>query len=237
MASSFVICGYYKHLIIFTSLIIVHELGHYVTAKAVKFKVEKIIIYPYGGITKLDDIIDKNITNEVLVAISGIIVQQIFFYLLTIIYKNNYINVYTYNIICTYNKEIIMFNILPIHPLDGSKILNLLINKVINYNSSNKITLYISTITLLFIIINNLKKNNYSSIMTYVVLLYYVYKFKKELKYYNKKLMLEKYLYNNKFKKTTIIENNNFYKNRNHIIKLERKYYKEKDYLKKYFKS
>ena len=36
---------------------ILHELGHYITAIILHFNVENIIIYPYGGITKLEDFI------------------------------------------------------------------------------------------------------------------------------------------------------------------------------------
>ena len=55
MALGFILTGYYQNLIALTSLIIVHELGHYLTAKLLKFNVSQIIIYPYGGLTKIKD--------------------------------------------------------------------------------------------------------------------------------------------------------------------------------------
>ena len=45
MALGFVISGYITNLLIFTSLILVHEMGHYIMAKVNGFDVIKIIIY------------------------------------------------------------------------------------------------------------------------------------------------------------------------------------------------
>ena len=41
------------------SLIIVHEFGHLLMAKHYKWNTDKIYIYPLGGITKFDVIINK----------------------------------------------------------------------------------------------------------------------------------------------------------------------------------
>ena len=47
--------GNYLNLLIITNLLIIHELGHFTAAKLLKFNVKKIIIYPFGGITKIID--------------------------------------------------------------------------------------------------------------------------------------------------------------------------------------
>ena len=46
VALGFVLTGYYLNLLIFTSLIIIHELGHFIAAKLCLAKVKKIMIYP-----------------------------------------------------------------------------------------------------------------------------------------------------------------------------------------------
>ena len=65
MAIGFILTGYYQNLIVFTSLIIFHELGHYLVARLQHFNVKKIIIYPYGGLTKIEDLINKDINSSV----------------------------------------------------------------------------------------------------------------------------------------------------------------------------
>ena len=83
MALGFVLVGYYKNLLIFTSIIVIHELGHYIIAKILKFNVVKIVIYPYGGLVKIEDSINKNSNDELLVAISGVVFQSLYYLLIS----------------------------------------------------------------------------------------------------------------------------------------------------------
>ena len=61
IALGFALTGYFYNLIIFTSLILVHEFGHYLMCIKYNVQVKKIIIYPYGGLIKTDDLINRNI--------------------------------------------------------------------------------------------------------------------------------------------------------------------------------
>ena len=238
IALCFVLAGYYLNLIVFTSLILIHELGHYLIAKCLNFNVEVIIIYPYGGITKLNDLINRDINEELLIAVSGVIFQFIFYLLIYFLYKNNIIRDYTFNLYTIYNSRIIFFNLLPIYPLDGSKILQLLLSKYLNYNLSNKLIIFISLLTIIILLILNIYKLNYSNIMIYLILLSYIYDLVKGRKYLYNKFLLERYLYNINYPKLKIITNyNKMYKNKNHILYTNNKYIEESDYLKKIFSN
>jgi len=231
---SFLLTGEFLNLIIFTSLIIVHELGHYISCLITKVNVDKIIIYPYGGITKIDDVIDIDLKKEFLISISGIIMQCIYFFVVYILYENCLIREYTYNIFIKYHYSMLFFNIIPIYPLDGSKILNIIINKLFNFKLSNIILIIISIINMIIILfIYNI---NYSYIMILGVLINYLYSYLKNIKYLYNRFLLEKYLYKNKFNNTRIIKNyNNMFRNSNHLIKNSKKYIKEEDFLIKMF--
>ena len=238
MALSFIITGYYLNLIVFTTLIIFHEIGHYLIAKLNNFKVEKIIIYPYGGLTKINDLINRNIEEELLIATSGVIFQYLFYLLITILYNNNTIRTTTYNLYTIYNNQMIFFNLLPIYPLDGSKIMNLIISKYLPYNKSNIITILISIITIILISILNIYKKNYSNLMTFSLILTYIYKFYKNRKYLYKRFLLERYLYNIEYSKKRNINNiNNMYKNKTHYINIDNVYVEEKKVLTKIFEK
>ena len=131
IALGFILTGYFHNLIVFTSIIIIHELGHYIIAKSNKLTVEKIIIYPYGGLVKMNNLINTSINKELSVAVSGIIFQSIYYIIIIFLYNQGIIREYIFNLFNMYNKSILFFNILPIHPLDGSKILNLILSKII----------------------------------------------------------------------------------------------------------
>lgn len=236
VALSFILTGYYLNLIVFTSLIIVHELGHYLVAKANNFKVEKIIIYPYGGLTKINDLVNRDIAEELLIATSGIIFQYIFYILITIFNKYDLIRDYTHNLYTLYNNQMIFFNLLPIYPLDGGKIIGLILNKYLPYTKSNLLTIIISILSIILISILNLYQTNYSNLMIMFLLLTYIYKFYKNQKYLYNRFLLERYLYNIEYPKKKIIKNiKNMFKNKTHLINISDTYIEEKIYLTKIF--
>ncbi|MBQ8219054.1 MAG: hypothetical protein IJZ79_04805, partial [Bacilli bacterium] len=144
IALSFILTGYFSNILVFTSIILIHELGHYTTSKLYKLNPDKIIIYPYGGITKLNIPINTNINKELHIAISGVIFQSIYYLIIFFLYKNNFIREYIFNEFTTYHYSILIFNLLPIHPLDGSKILNLFLLKFFPYKLTLKLNIYIS---------------------------------------------------------------------------------------------
>ena len=169
-----------------------HELGHFTIAKILNIKVKKIIIYPFGGMTKLDTLINQKIEKELLVALSGIIFQFIYYLIICYLYKINLIREYTINLYTLYNNEMIFFNLLPIYPLDGSKILNLLLNTLLPYKIANIITIIISIITIILILALKIYQTNYSNMIIYFILLSYIIKFYQKRKYLYNRLLLER---------------------------------------------
>jgi len=238
LALGLVLTGHFSNLIVFTSLIIIHELGHTIVALYFKYKVERIIIYPYGGLTKIDKRINTNINNDILVAISGLLVQSIYFILVLFLYKNNVIREYIYNLFYLYHKSMLIFNIIPIIPLDGSKIVNLILSKYINYNLANKLTIVISFISIIILLYSNLFDKNYSIIMILGVLLNNIYKFYKELSFIYNRFILERYLYNFNYKKYKVInDKDKMYKNRMHYFMINNKKVEERAFLKRFFQK
>ena len=232
MALGFVLTGYYLNLIIFTSLILVHEMGHYLMAKINHFHVTKIVIYPYGGMTKIEDMINRDISEELLIATSGVIMQYLFYLCIGYCYNKGIIREYTYNLYTLYNNQMIFFNLLPIYPLDGSKILNLILDKYFPYNKANILTIIISLIMILTIIISNIYKHSYSKIMVMGLLLTYLYQFYQKRKYLYHKFLIERYLYSIEYPKIKVIKDiNNMYKNKSHLILKNNHYQKEQEVL------
>ena len=66
----------------------------------------------------------------------------------------------------------LLFNVLPIIPLDGSKIINLIFSKYLNLNFSNNLTVLISFITLSMILIGGI----YEKIIQWLWLYLYYFK-------------------------------------------------------------
>ena len=110
------ITGLFKDFIMITSLILFHELGHIFFAILFRWKIEKVIIFPFGGLTVFNQKINSSLKEEFFIAIAGPIFQILFFILINdqnILFKH-------------YHTLILLFNLLPVYPLDGSKILNII---------------------------------------------------------------------------------------------------------------
>lgn len=213
----------FKNFIIFSAIIIVHELGHILGAIIFKWKIDKIILLPFGGITIFQEDIDKSLKEEFIIAILGPLLQLTFYFL----YRNNQIFNY-------YNLIILLFNLLPIYPLDGSKIVNILFNKFISFKKSHIVTIIISLLTLVIIILS-IRYN----ILLYLILLFIVLEVFKEItkhNYYFNRFLLEKYLYNYNYKNKKIINNiKKMKKQTNHIFKINSKYYTEREIMRNLF--
>lgn len=219
-----VITSSFKNIIYFTILILIHELGHFITGLLLGWKVDKIYIYPYGGCTKFNNFINTKIKEELLVLIMGPLVQIVFFLII-----KNYIDYYDYLIFYKYNYSILFINLLPIYPLDGGKLFNLIISLKTPYKKSLIISTYIS---LVFIPIFFIFNNSLSLDLVIFLILFKVFEEYKKINYIYNKFLLERYIYNLKFKKIKIIKNiDELYRDKKHVISNKT----EKKYLKEYF--
>ena len=212
--------GNFKNFIIFSSIIIVHELGHIIGALIFKWKIEKIILLPFGGITIFNENIDKSLKEEFIIAILGPLFQFIFY----LLYKDN--EIFNY-----YNIAILLFNLLPIYPLDGSKIFNVLFNLFLLYKLSHMLSIILFFIFIVLIILYKID--------IFLILIFIIIELFKEIikhKYYFNKFLLERYLNNNNYKKHKVIKKiTNMKKQTKHIFKINNKFYTEKEIIKNLF--
>ena len=191
------LCGIIKNVLVLFMIVIIHEIGHILVIKFFRYEIENITIYPFGGVTIINKLINSSITKDLIVAVSGVIFQYIVIILIIkyIPFKYN-----TLNMINNYNKVIIIFNLLPIIPLDGSKIVFDLFSYKFSYKLSYLLTFILSIISIILFINYNIvySINNYLIIS---ILIYYTFKYYKDFKYVFNKFLLERIMYDFKYKK------------------------------------
>lgn len=197
-----------------------HELGHIIICLIFKRKIELINIYPFGGLIILDGYISSNIYEDILISCGGILVQL----LLGLIIDNSDFDYY--------NNLIILFNLMPIRPLDGEKILNLIISIFRPFKTSLYVSLFLSWITFLlgctfkFDIIQN------NSLVILFIVFNHI-KYMRDIKYIMNRFYLERCMHKFKFKRSIWIDDkSDMYKNRLNMINGLR----EDIYLQKYFR-
>lgn len=170
--------------------------------------------------------------KEFLVLIFGPLTQLAFYYIIYIIYTKGFIDIRMFNNIKLINGLLLKFNLLPIVPLDGGKLLNIILNLVFKYKFSNKLTIYISYITIIIELIFEYK--TIIKIML-ILILFKVIKEHKNLNYKYNKFILERQINTYNFKRKKLVNNiNSLYRSRYHYIKNNKTFIDEKEYLTKY---
>lgn len=225
------ITGLFKEFIFFTSIIFVHELGHTLAAMYYKWNIEKIIIMPFGGITIFKEKINRPIKEEFIILVMGPIFQ-ITYYSIFIKFNNS-------QLLTNYHYALLLFNLLPIYPLDGSKLLNLFFNKILPFKLSHILMLIISFLFSI-LVISYIIFNKMGVVLLLIVLLLF-FKLFEEKKKHNalfNKFLLERYMYDFKFKKSKIIEKNDvkkMFRDYKHLFHNKKNYQSEYEILRKRF--
>lgn len=163
----------------------------------------------------------------------GPLVQSIFVYMIYI--SNVDVERYFY----TYNQFIIIFNLLPIYPLDGGKLLNLVLSYLISYYQSLKKIIYLSFLIYVIILLSIfLWLKNLIIILIFFLLGLKIIKEIKQVDYYFQKFLMERYLNNYSFnKKKTVTDIKQMRRDYYHYYLNSRVIETETELLKSYFKN
>ena len=219
-----ILTGNFNYFIPYFLLLFIHEMGHAIAGVLLGYKLKRIMFYSLGGITIFDFPLNIPLRRELFILLMGPLLQICGYFFLKLYFP----------FITSYHYTLLIFNLLPIYPLDGGKILNILCSYCYNYLMSFKITFVISVSVNFCLFIYNFYFFNLNFLIMIVFILFKLISiYKKRYIYYNK-FLLERYLYNYNFNKIKNVSNiKRFYRDRRHYIN----FLDEKLVLKKYFKS
>jgi len=230
-----ILSGMFKDFLWTFCILIIHELGHYTLAHYYHWEVKQIAIYPFGGCVKLDEELNRPIKEEFLILIAGPIFQILLYSILVFFHQHGQISTVDFSIIQKYHFLFLKLNLLPIYPLDGGRLLYLLLQKLLPYQKASKV---VSAFSLLFLSGFLIKNFSLPIFLFLVPLLWDIYHFAQKIPYLYQRFLLERYLNNYFFKKIRKISSiKNCYKGYRHLIKDKTGYKTEKAYLKEYFYS
>lgn len=141
----FLLVGMIEEVLIAFSLVLLHELAHILVAISSGFKVNKIEIFPFGGLAEYSGLLEMEPWKEIKVSLAGPLFNLIFALIIHLLIYANIINPAPYiDLIIAYNLVIASVNLIPALPLDGGRVLRALLVHVCGINKGNKIALRIA---------------------------------------------------------------------------------------------
>lgn len=151
-----IITGTFVDLLIIFVIVFVHEMGHYAMSKVFKWRIRKIMLWIFGGVMETEDYGTKSMKEDVLVTIAGPLQHLPLHFIFVLLFEIGLFNEVIYQTAITYNLIILLFNLLPIWPLDGGKLLFFLLTLKQPYRSSYNLTLVVSMILCILLCIGHL---------------------------------------------------------------------------------
>lgn len=185
---TFFILGFKFNLALAFFWIIIHELAHYFVLLKLNIESEKFKLHILGARLEIKDYEALNSREKLIVCFAGPvlngIVAIIFFCIYKLILKSQYIYS-TYEI----NLVLFIFNLLPIYPLDGGKILGAILENKMIFKDVNNILIKISySFGIVFILLSILGivilgEINITSILAGIFIVYLSYNERRKVMY------------------------------------------------------
>lgn len=150
-----------------------HEMFHYIFAKIYHFDIDGVEVLPFGAFLSLQDYGLHHIVEELVTILAGLCSHLFLYFIIMYFGANPYL--------LAVNKLVFIFNILPIYPLDGSKIILLISSVFMDYQKAIKLQIKISILALSILVI---VQPETSHLVVYAYLLYLNYQYIKEYRVY-----------------------------------------------------
>lgn len=131
-----VLTGTFVEMLVILSIVLFHELGHYLAAAYFKWRVRQVMLWVFGGVMDTDEFGNKPFHEEIIVTIAGPFQHVIIYFIVYIGSISSFIPESLVELILLYNTSILIFNLLPIWPLDGGKLLFFLLSINLPYQKA-----------------------------------------------------------------------------------------------------
>ncbi|QKS71837.1 M50 family metallopeptidase [Paenalkalicoccus suaedae] len=121
-----------KEAIFLVVTVCIHELGHAITASLFGWKITKISLMPFGGEMVVDSMESKPLKEEIFVIVAGPLQHAWMIPLIIGSHHLGFISSTDYTLLLFYQISILLFNLFPILPLDGGRLLYCLLQSLLS---------------------------------------------------------------------------------------------------------
>lgn len=190
-----VITARFNELLTLLFILFIHEMGHGIAAHFFSWRIKKISILPFGGVAEMDEHGNRPLKEEFFVIAAGPLQHVWLSGLFLVLWSKGAISETYFHMFMEFNLMILLFNLLPIWPLDGGKLLHLIFSKYIPYLQAFRLSIISSFIFLILFHIISLFLSPFNlNIWVVVIYLYVSLWFEwKQLRFVFIRFLLERY--------------------------------------------
>lgn len=145
--------GTFMELSVIIMIVFFHELGHFIAARLFKWRITHITLWVFGGVMDTEEHGNRPLREEAIVILAGPL-QHLFIYLMLNLFTTYHVlSPSIIDLIFYYNTAILLFNLLPIWPLDGGKLLFIFLSAVLPYRKAHNYIIVFSIILSILILL------------------------------------------------------------------------------------
>jgi stage IV sporulation protein FB len=136
--------AHFLELCLLLGIIFIHEMGHAIAASFFSWRIKKITLLPFGGVAEMDEHGNRPLKEEAIVVISGPLQHFWMIIVASVLLSMSLIPEDLFRLFLHYNLMILIFNLFPVWPLDGGKLLFLLFSLKRPFPEAHRLALMIS---------------------------------------------------------------------------------------------
>jgi stage IV sporulation protein FB len=136
--------AHFIELCLLLLIIFVHEMGHAAAAALFSWRIKRIALLPFGGVAEMDEHGNRPLKEEIIVIISGPLQHIWMMGAALLFFHLAWMPEEIFQLFIQFNLMILIFNLLPVWPLDGGKLIFLWMSLYRAFPDAHRKTLLIS---------------------------------------------------------------------------------------------
>lgn len=146
-----ILTGTFTEMCIIFFIVSFHEFGHWFAATYFGWRVRKIVFWMFGGVMETEEYGSKPIREEMIITIAGPFQHFVMYIMIFIAEYYHMLPKEVLAMAYQYNTTILLFNLLPIWPLDGGKLAGLVLAKFLPFRKAHSCAILTSIGFIFFI--------------------------------------------------------------------------------------
>jgi stage IV sporulation protein FB len=187
--------AHFLEVCLLLGIIFIHEMGHAAAASFFSWRIKKITLLPFGGVAEMDEHGNRPLREETIVVLAGPL-QHVWMVALAYGLVNlNLMAEDLFQLFLSYNLMIFVFNFFPVWPLDGGRLVFLLLSLKSSFPTAHRQTLILSLLSLtIFSLVTVITAPTHINVWIIIAFLYFsLYHEWKQRRFIFMRFLLERY--------------------------------------------